>query len=93
MSGKEPEGVVNLTDSERNAKTQMEEQSSRPVLADVDLEVEADDKDKPESHTASHEDERPPDIYDKFSRRRKTMITALVSYNAFISRELRCLEC
>lgn len=32
-------------------------------------------------------DGRPRDIYDRFTKRQKTMITCIVSYSAFIARE------
>lgn len=39
------------------------------------------------SQAEKGDQQQPPDVYDRFSGRRKKLLTALISYNAFISRE------
>lgn len=38
-------------------------------------------------------DGRPKDIYDRFSKRQKIVIVAIISYSAFIARELHSILC
>lgn len=38
-------------------------------------------------------DSRPKDIYDRFSKRQKIVIVAIISYSAFIARELHSTLC